>query len=61
MRNLALLLPRLGRMMASLLTDREVPVSAKLVLAAMAVYLASPASSFMTGQVLRIDGGFALP
>src|SRR6187455_1913273 len=29
-------------MIASLLTDREVPVSAKLVLAAMAFYLASP-------------------
>jgi uncharacterized membrane protein YkvA (DUF1232 family) len=29
-------------MIASLLTDRAVPVSAKLVLAAMALYLASP-------------------
>jgi NAD(P)-dependent dehydrogenase (short-subunit alcohol dehydrogenase family) len=26
-----------------------------------AIYLASPASAFMTGTVLRIDGGFALP
>ena len=42
MKNLVLLLPRLGRMIASLLADREVPVSAKLVLAAMALYLASP-------------------
>jgi uncharacterized membrane protein YkvA (DUF1232 family) len=42
-KDLVLLLPRLGRMIASLLlTDRRVPVSAKLVLAAMAVYLASP-------------------
>ena len=41
-KNLALLLPRLGWMIASLLTDRRVPVSAKLVLAAMAFYLASP-------------------
>ena len=42
LKNLLLLLPRLGRMIASLLTDRQVPVSAKLVLAAMAFYLASP-------------------
>ena len=42
MKNLALLVPRLGRMIASLLADREVPVSAKLVLAAAAFYLASP-------------------
>ena len=42
MKSLVLLLPRLGRMIASLLADREVPVSAKLVLAAMALYLASP-------------------
>jgi uncharacterized membrane protein YkvA (DUF1232 family) len=41
-KNLARLLPRLGRMVASLLTDRQVPLSAKLVLAAMAFYLASP-------------------
>ena len=41
-KNLVLLLPRLGWMIASLLTDRRVPVSAKLVLAAMAFYLASP-------------------
>jgi uncharacterized membrane protein YkvA (DUF1232 family) len=41
-KDLVLLLPRLGRMIASLLTDRKVPVSAKLVLAAMAFYLASP-------------------
>jgi uncharacterized membrane protein YkvA (DUF1232 family) len=42
MRNLVRLLPRLGRLIASLLTDREVPLSAKVVLAAMALYLASP-------------------
>jgi uncharacterized membrane protein YkvA (DUF1232 family) len=41
-RNFVLLLPRLGRLIASLLTDRRVPLSAKLVLAAMALYLASP-------------------
>ena len=42
MKSMALLLPRLGRMIGSLLTDRAVPVSAKLVLAAVAFYLASP-------------------
>jgi NAD(P)-dependent dehydrogenase (short-subunit alcohol dehydrogenase family) len=26
-----------------------------------AIYLASPASAFTTGVVLRVDGGFALP
>jgi len=41
-KDLVLLLPRLGRMIASLLADRKVPISAKLVLAAMAFYLASP-------------------
>jgi uncharacterized membrane protein YkvA (DUF1232 family) len=41
-KHLVLLLPRLGWMIASLLTDRRVPVSAKLVLAGMAFYLASP-------------------
>jgi len=41
-KNLVALLPRLGRMVASLLTDRDVPMSAKLALAAMAFYLASP-------------------
>lgn len=39
---LAFLLPRLGRMIASLLADRQVPRSAKLALAAVAFYLASP-------------------
>jgi uncharacterized membrane protein YkvA (DUF1232 family) len=42
MRNLLLLLPRLGRMIASLLADRDVPTTAKVVLAALALYLASP-------------------
>jgi len=42
MKGLLLLLPRLARMIASLLADREVPTTAKVVLAAMAVYLASP-------------------
>jgi uncharacterized membrane protein YkvA (DUF1232 family) len=42
LRDLALFLPRLGRMLASLMTDRGVPKAAKIVLAAVAVYLASP-------------------
>jgi uncharacterized membrane protein YkvA (DUF1232 family) len=42
LKDLLLLLPRLGRMIASLLADREVPRGAKVALAAMAVYLASP-------------------
>ena len=42
MTNLLLLLPRLARMIASLLADREVPTAAKVALAAVAVYLASP-------------------
>jgi uncharacterized membrane protein YkvA (DUF1232 family) len=41
-KNLLLLLPRLSRMIASLLADREVPRSAKVLLAAVALYLASP-------------------
>jgi uncharacterized membrane protein YkvA (DUF1232 family) len=41
-RNLILLLPRLGRMIASLLADRDVPTTAKVVLGAVALYLASP-------------------
>ena len=35
-------LPRLARMVASLVRDREVPLAAKLFLGAAAVYLASP-------------------
>ena len=42
MKNLLLVLPRLARMIASLITDREVPAAAKLALGAVAVYLASP-------------------
>jgi uncharacterized membrane protein YkvA (DUF1232 family) len=42
MTNLVLLLPRLARMIAALMTDRSVPVAAKVALAAMAIYLASP-------------------
>jgi uncharacterized membrane protein YkvA (DUF1232 family) len=42
MKDLLLLLPRLARMIASLLGDHEVPVAAKVVLGAVAVYLASP-------------------
>src|SRR5262245_35992605 len=42
MKNLLLVLPRLVRMIASLIADREVPVAAKVALAAVAVYLASP-------------------
>ncbi len=37
-----LLLPRLARMIASLLADRQVPTAAKVALAAVAVYLVSP-------------------
>jgi uncharacterized membrane protein YkvA (DUF1232 family) len=36
------LLPRLARMLASLMGDREVPTAAKIALAAVALYLASP-------------------
>jgi uncharacterized membrane protein YkvA (DUF1232 family) len=42
LRDLALFLPRLGRMLASLMADRSVPRAAKIALAAVAVYLASP-------------------
>ncbi len=42
LRDLALFLPRLARMIAALMADRTVPRSAKIVLAAVAVYLASP-------------------
>jgi len=41
-RQLLLLLPRLARMVAGLLTDSAVPRPAKITLAAVAVYLASP-------------------
>jgi uncharacterized membrane protein YkvA (DUF1232 family) len=41
-RDLALFLPRLARMIASLMADRTVPKAAKIALAAVAVYLASP-------------------
>ena len=42
MKELLLALPRLARMLVSLAADREVPTAAKVVLAAMAVYLVSP-------------------
>ncbi len=42
MKDLLLLLPRLARMIASLLVDRDVPAAAKVALAAVALYLASP-------------------
>ncbi len=42
MKDLLLALPRLGRMLISLAGDRDVPTAAKVVLAAMAVYLVSP-------------------
>jgi len=41
-KDLLLALPRLGRMLISLAGDRDVPTAAKVVLAAMAVYLVSP-------------------
>ena len=42
MKTLLLALPRLARMIAGLLADREVPTAVKVILAAVAVYLASP-------------------
>ena len=42
MKDLLLALPRLARMLVSLAGDRDVPTSAKVVLAAVAVYLVSP-------------------
>jgi uncharacterized membrane protein YkvA (DUF1232 family) len=41
-KTLLLALPRLGRMLVALAADRDVPTAAKVVLAALAVYLASP-------------------
>jgi uncharacterized membrane protein YkvA (DUF1232 family) len=41
-KDLLLALPRLARMLVSLVADRDVPTAAKVVLAALAVYLASP-------------------
>ena len=42
MKDLLLALPRLALMIASLVVDRDVPRGAKVALAAVAVYLASP-------------------
>lgn len=42
MKDLLLALPRLGRMLVSLAADRDVPTTAKVVMAALAVYLVSP-------------------
>jgi Protein of unknown function (DUF1232) len=42
MKALLLLLPRLAGMLAALMVDRAVPGRAKLLLAALAVYLATP-------------------
>ena len=42
MKDLLLLLPRLARMITSLLADREVPTTVKIALGAVALYLASP-------------------
>ncbi len=42
MKELLLALPRLARMLVSLAGDRDVPTAAKVVLAGLAVYLASP-------------------
>jgi uncharacterized membrane protein YkvA (DUF1232 family) len=41
-KELLLALPRLARMLVSLAGDRQVPTAAKVVLAAVAVYLVSP-------------------
>ena len=42
MKDLVLLVPRLARMIASLMADPAVPTPAKVALAALALYLASP-------------------
>ena len=42
MKDLLLVLPRLARMIASLLSDRHVPTAVKVALGLVAVYLASP-------------------
>lgn len=42
MKELLLALPRLARMLVSLVADRDVPTAAKIVLGAVAVYLVSP-------------------
>lgn len=42
MKELLLAVPRLARMLVSLAGDRDVPTAAKVVLAALAVYLVSP-------------------
>jgi len=42
MKDLLLVLPRLARMIASLLGDRQVPMAVKVALGVVAVYLASP-------------------
>jgi uncharacterized membrane protein YkvA (DUF1232 family) len=42
MRDLVLILPRLARMVASLLADRQVPTAVKVALGLVAIYLASP-------------------
>jgi len=42
MKDLLLVLPRLARMIVSLLGDRDVPLAAKVALGAVAIYLASP-------------------
>ena len=42
MKDLLLVLPRLARMIASLLGDRQVPTAVKVALGVVAVYLASP-------------------
>ena len=42
MKDLLLVIPRLARMIASLLSDSAVPTAAKVALAVVAVYLASP-------------------
>ena len=42
MKDLLLALPRLARMLVSLAADRDVPTAAKVILAALAVYLVSP-------------------
>src|SRR5262245_6412827 len=42
MKDLLLVLPRLARLIASLLGDRDVPTAAKVALGGVALYLASP-------------------